>query len=63
MSGILHAYGSLWYAIKRSAELVAKGYGCSFYRVTGTPVCNDSSNPEIATYGFLSLNIIEEIEV
>jgi hypothetical protein len=65
-SGILHAFGSLECAIRRSAELVAKGYGCSFYRVQGTPVCSDSNYPEHnpnATYGFLSLYIVEEIEL
>lgn len=60
-AGILHAYGTLASAQRHTKEFIDKGYGYSIYRVQGTPVAQDSNNPEAATYGFVSLYVVEEI--
>ena len=61
MSGILHARGTLESALRASQEIIAKGYGRSVYRITGNPVVSDGNDPKSATYGFVSLYIVEEL--
>ena len=60
-AGILHARGTLESALRASQEIIAKGYGRSVYRVQGTPACSDGNNPISATYGFISMYIVEEL--